>query len=132
MNTAILIGNITNDLEVRPAGQSNVLKFGLGVRGNFKKDETNFIQVEAWGKNAENIAKYFEKGSKILIQGELKQNRFEDKDGNKREKVYVNVDKFEFLDSKGSNQGQAPKKQSNDPFANANGPIDITDDMLPF
>ncbi|WP_436888827.1 single-stranded DNA-binding protein [Mammaliicoccus sciuri] len=129
MNTAILIGNITNDLEVRPAGQSNVLKFGLGVRGNFKKDETNFIQVEAWGKNAENIAKYFKKGSKILIQGELKQNRFEDKDGNKREKVYVNVDKFEFLESKGSNQGQ-PKQQANDPFANAG--VDVDDDDLPF
>ncbi len=129
MNTAILIGNITNDLEVRPAGQSNVLKFGLGVRGNFKKDETNFIQVEAWGKNAENIAKYFEKGSKILIQGELKQNRFEDKDGNKREKVYVNVDKFEFLDSKGSNQGQ-PKQQTNDPFANAGA--DVDSNSLPF
>lgn len=129
MNTAILIGNITNDLEVRPAGQSNVLKFGLGVRGNFKKDETNFIQVEAWGKNAENIAKYFKKGSKILIQGELKQNRFEDKDGNKREKVYVNVDKFEFLDSKGSNQGQ-PKQQANDPFANAG--VDVDSETLPF
>lgn len=129
MNTAILIGNITNDLEVRPAGQSNVLKFGLGVRGNFKKDETNFIQVEAWGKNAENIAKYFEKGSKILIQGELKQNRFEDKDGNKREKVYVNVDKFEFLESKGSNQGQT-KQQANDPFANANA--DVSNSDLPF
>ncbi|MEB5649031.1 single-stranded DNA-binding protein [Mammaliicoccus sciuri] len=129
MNTAILIGNITNDLEVRPAGQSNVLKFGLGVRGNFKKDETNFIQVEAWGKNAENIAKYFEKGSKILIQGELKQNRFEDKDGNKREKVYVNVDKFEFLDSKGSNQGQ-PKQQANDPFANTGA--DVSNSDLPF
>ncbi|WP_204981690.1 single-stranded DNA-binding protein [Mammaliicoccus sciuri] len=129
MNTAILIGNITNDLEVRPAGQSNVLKFGLGVRGNFKKDETNFIQVEAWGKNAENIAKYFEKGSKILIQGELKQNRFEDKDGNKREKVYVNVDKFEFLDSKGSNQGQ-PKQQANDPFANTG--VDVDSNSLPF
>ena len=131
MNTSILIGNITNDLEVKPAGQSHVLKFGLGVRGNFKKDETNFIQVEAWGRNAENIAKYFKKGSKILIQGELKQNRFEDKDGNKREKVYVNVDKFEFLDSKGSNQGQgAPKQQASDPFANS--APDVDSDSLPF
>ncbi|WP_239700323.1 single-stranded DNA-binding protein [Mammaliicoccus sp. D-M17] len=132
MNTTMLIGNITNDLEVKPAGQSNVLKFGLGVRGNFKKDETNFIQIEAWGKNAENIAKYFSKGSKIFIQGEMKQNRYEDKDGNKREKIYVNVEKFEFLDSKGSNQGQA-KQQANDPFANANGgPVNITDEDLPF
>lgn len=48
-NQTIITGNITNDLEVRQAGNSQVLKFGLGVRGNFKKDETNFIQVEAWG-----------------------------------------------------------------------------------
>jgi single-strand DNA-binding protein len=54
-NQVILTGNITNDLEVKPAGQSQVLKFGLGVRGNFKKDETNFIQIEAWGKSAELI-----------------------------------------------------------------------------
>lgn len=129
MNTTMLIGNITNDLEVKPAGQSNVLKFGLGVRGNFKKDETNFIQIEAWGKNAENIAKYFSKGSKIFIQGEMKQNRYEDKDGNKREKVYVNVEKFEFLDSKGSNQGQS-KQQSNSPFANSAPEVSSSD--LPF
>ena len=115
-NVTILTGRITKDLELKQAGQTTV---------------TNFIQVEAWGRNAENIAKYFKKGSKILIQGELKQNRFEDKDGNKREKVYVNVDKFEFLDSKGSNQGQAaPKQQSNDPFANA--APDVDSETLPF
>lgn len=79
------------------------------------------------------------KGSKLLVIGELKQNRFQDKEGQNREKVYVNLDKFEFLDNKGSNQqnsqpqqqkGQAPT--GNNPFANANGPIDISDDDLPL
>ena len=121
-NQVILTGNITNDLEVKPAGQSQVLKFGLGVRGNFKKDETNFIQIEAWGKSAELIEQYCQKGSKLLVIGELKQDRFEDKEGNKREKIKVNVDRFEFLDGKQS-------KQDN-PFANGNA--DINNDDLPF
>lgn len=125
-NQVILTGNITNDLEVKPAGQSQVLKFGLGVRGNFKKDETNFIQIEAWGKSAELIEQYCQKGSKLLVVGELKQDRFEDKEGNKREKIKVNVDRFEFLDGKQSNQ---QSKQDN-PFANGN--VDISSSDLPF
>lgn len=125
-NQVILTGNITNDLEVKPAGQSQVLKFGLGVRSNFKKDETNFIQIEAWGKSAELIEQYCQKGSKLLVVGELKQDRFEDKEGNKREKIKVNVDRFEFLDGKQSNQ---QSKQDN-PFANGNADISSSD--LPF
>lgn len=125
-NQVILTGNITNDLEVKAAGQSRVLKFGLGVRSNFKKDETNFIQIEAWGKSAELIEQYCQKGSKLLIVGELKQDRFEDKEGNKREKIKVNVDRFEFLDGKQSNQ---QSKQDN-PFANGTNDLDNRD--LPF
>ncbi|MDW4215554.1 single-stranded DNA-binding protein [Staphylococcus saprophyticus] len=125
-NQVILTGNITNDLEVKAAGQSQVLKFGLGVRSNFKKDETNFIQIEAWGKSAELIEQYCQKGSKLLIVGELKQDRFEDKVGNKREKIKVNVDRFEFLDGKQSNQ---QSKQDN-PFANGTNDLDNRD--LPF
>lgn len=125
-NQVILTGNITNDLEVKAAGQSQVLKFGLGVRSNFKKDETNFIQIEAWGKSAELIEQYCQKGSKLLVVGELKQDRFEDKEGNKREKIKVNVDRFEFLDGKQSNQ---QSKQDN-PFANGSNDIDNRD--LPF
>lgn len=125
-NQVILTGNITNDLEVKAAGQSQVLKFGLGVRGNFKKDETNFIQIEAWGKSAELIEQYCQKGSKLLVIGELKQDRFEDKEGNKREKIKVNVDRFEFLDGKQSNQ---QPKQDN---LFANGNADINTDDLPF
>lgn len=125
-NQVILTGNITNDLEVKAAGQSQVLKFGLGVRSNFKKEETNFIQIEAWGKSAELIEQYCQKGSKLLVVGELKQDRFEDKEGNKREKIKVNVDRFEFLDGKQSNQ---QSKQDN-PFANNNN--DVTPDDLPF
>lgn len=88
------------------------------------------------GKPAEIISEYCQKGSKLLVIGELKQNRFQDKEGQNREKIYVNLDKFEFLDSKGSNQqnsqpqqqrGQAPA--GNNPFSNNNADVD---DDLPF
>ena len=133
-NLTILTGRITKDLELKQAGQTTVTNFSLAVDNPFKRDDTSFFDVVAFGKTAELLNNYCNKGSKILIEGNLKQDRFTDKEGNNRSVVRVVANRVEFLDSKGSNQGQAsPKKQSNDPFANANGgPVDITDEMLPF
>ena len=74
---------------------------------------------------------YCGKGSKILIEGNLKQDRFTDKEGNNRSVVRVVANRVEFLDSKGSNQGQpAPKQKASDPFANA--APDVDSETLPF
>ena len=132
-NVTILTGRITKDLELKQAGQTTVTNFSLAVDNPFKRDDTSFFDVVAFGKTAELLNNYCSKGSKVLIEGNLKQDRFTDKEGNNRSVVRVVANRVEFLDSKGSNQGQAPKKQSNDPFANANGgPVDITDEDLPF
>ena len=132
-NLTILTGRITKDLELKQAGQTTVTNFSLAVDNPFKRDDTSFFDVVAFGKTAELLNNYCSKGSKVLIEGNLKQDRFTDKEGNNRSVVRVVANRVEFLDSKGSNQGQAPKKQSNDPFANANGgPVDITDEDLPF
>ncbi|WP_204178452.1 single-stranded DNA-binding protein [Staphylococcus sp. GDY8P143P] len=133
-NVTLLTGRITKDLELKQAGQTTVTNFSLAVDNPFKKDDTSFFDVVAFGKTAELLNNYCSKGSKILVEGNLKQDRFTDKEGNNRSVVRVVANRVEFLDSKGSNQGQsAPKKQSNDPFANANGgPVNITDEDLPF
>ena len=132
-NVTILTGRITKDLELKQAGQTTVTNFSLAVDNPFKKDDVSFFDVAAFGKTAELLNNYCNKGSKILIEGNLKQDRFTDKEGNNRSVVRVVANRVEFLDSKGSNQGQEPKKQSNNPFANANGgPVDITDEDLPF
>lgn len=133
-NVTILTGRITKDLELKQAGQTTVTNFSLAVDNPFKKDDTSFFDVVAFGKTAELLNNYCSKGSKILVEGNLKQDRFTDKEGNNRSVVRVVANRVEFLDSKGSNQGQAaPKQQSNDPFANANGgPVNITDEDLPF
>ena len=94
-------------------------------------DDASFFDIAAFGKTAELLNNYCSKGSKILVEGNLKQDRFTDKEGNNRSVVRVVANRIEFLDSKGNNQGQgAPKQQSNDPFANS--APDVDSDSLPF
>src|SRR5699024_10030186 len=114
----------------------------------FKKDITHFIRVEAWGKTAELLSQYCGKGSKIGVEGSLKVDKFQDKEGNNREITKVNASRVEFLDSKRSNNasdGQQSQVRPNttnqqqrlsapeeNPFANSKGPVDIQDGDLPF
>lgn len=138
-NLTILTGRITKDLELKQAGQTQVTNFSLAVDNPFKKDDTSFFDIVAFGKTAELLNNYCGKGSKILIEGNLKQDRFQDKEGNNRSVVRVIANRIEFLDSKGSNQqngqpqqqrGQAPT--GNNPFSNDNSVNDIDDETLPF
>ena len=140
-NLTILTGRITKDLELKQAGQTQVTNFSLAVDNPFKKDDTSFFDIVAFGKTAQLLNNYCGKGSKILIEGNVKQDRFQDKEGHNRSVVRVIANRIEFLDSKGSNQqnnqpqqqrGQAP--EGNNPFANAarHNDLDISDDSLPF
>ena len=143
-NLTILTGRITKDLELKQAGQIQVTNFSMAVDNPYKRDDTSFFDIVAFGKTAELLNNYCGKGSKILIEGNLKQDRFQDKEGNNRSVVRVIANRIEFLDSKGSKQqnnqpqqqqGQAQRNTNvanDNPFANANGPLDIDDSMLPF
>lgn len=104
MNLVALTGFIATDIELREVGDTVVTSINLAVRDNFKRDTTHFIRVEAWGKTAELLNQYCSKGSKIGVEGGLKVDRFEDKEGNRREITKVNANRIEFLDSKGSKQ----------------------------
>ena len=129
-NVTILTGRITKDLELKQAGQTTVTNFSLAVDNPFKRDDTSFFDVVAFGKTAELLNNYCSKGSKILVEGNLKQDRFTDKEGKNRSVVRVVANRVEFLDSKGSNQGKAPKQQANSPFANSEPNVD--ENTLPF
>ena len=65
-----------------------------------KKDETDFIECVAFKTTAENIAKYFAKGSSIFVEGHINIDSYKDKDGNKRKSVVIIVDRFDFVESK--------------------------------
>ncbi|WP_053018004.1 single-stranded DNA-binding protein [Staphylococcus haemolyticus] len=135
-NLMILTGRITKDLELKQAGQTQVTNFSLAVDNPFKKDDTSFFDIVAFGKTAELLNNYCGKGSKILIEGNLKQDRFQDKEGNNRSVVRVIANRIEFLDSKGSNQQNGQPQQQrgqatagNNPFDNG---TDIDNSDLPF
>ena len=136
-NLTILTGRITKDLELKQAGQTQVTNFSMAVDNPSKKDDTSFFDIVAFGKTAQLLNDYCGKGSKVLIEGNLKQDRFQDKEGHNRSVVRVIANRIEFLDSKGNNQPQKQQEhttqtKSKNPFANATGPIDITDEDLPF
>ena len=140
-NVFVFTGRITKDLEVKEVSNgTKVLNFSLAVDNPFKKDDTSFFDIVTFNKKAETLAEYCGKGSKIAVNGSAKQERFKDKEGNNRSTVRFTADNFEFLDNKGqsNNQSQQQKgqnksqKPSNDNPFNGNGPVNITDDDLPF
>jgi single-strand DNA-binding protein len=102
-NKVILMGNLTRDPETRqtPNGQS-VTNFSLAVNRTWKgqdgqtQDQVSFIDCVAWGKTGEVIAQYMQKGRPILVDGRLDQRSWE-QDGNKRSKVEVIVENFNFV-----------------------------------
>lgn len=121
-NSVILTGRITKDLELKSAGQTQVTNFSIAVDNPFKKDDASFFDIVAFGKTAELLNNYCGKGSKILIEGNLKQDRFQDKQGNNRSAVRVIANRVEFLDSKGQSNSQPKQQQGqaqDNPFENS-------------
>ncbi len=108
-NKVILAGNLTRDPELRytPKGMA-IAKIGLAINRRWKsetgemKDETTFVDVDAFGKTAETIGQYLKKGRPILIEGRLRYQTWEDKQsGQKKSKLGVVMETFQFMDSGG-------------------------------
>jgi len=106
-NKVILAGNLTRDPELRytPKGTA-VARLGLAVNRTWKsetgesKEEVTFIDVDAWGRQAEVISQYLKKGRPILMEGRLKLDQWEDKNTHqKQSKLRVVLENFQFLDS---------------------------------
>jgi single-strand DNA-binding protein len=116
-NKVILAGNLTRDPELRytPKGTA-VAKICLAVNRTWtgedgqKKEEVNFIDVEAWGRQGEVIAQYMKKGRPLLIEGRLKLDSWEDKNTKQKvSKLKVVLESFSFIDSnRGDAGGSAP------------------------
>lgn len=115
MNHWTGLGNLTRDPELKHLPNGNPLcQFGIALNETWKdasgakKEKVHFIDCTAWGKTAENIAKYFSKGKKILIEGKLNYESWDDKtSGAKRSKLTVTVGRFHFLpDGKGRDSNQ--------------------------
>jgi single-strand DNA-binding protein len=106
INRVLLGGNLTRDPQVRFfANERAVADFGLAINRRFKgsdgqmKDEVTFVDVEAWGRTAELVGQYLTKGRACFVEGRLKLDSWEDKEGQKRSKLKVIADSVQFLDS---------------------------------
>lgn len=128
-NKVIIAGNLTRDPELRytPKGMA-VAKIGLAVNRTYtagesgeKKEEVTFIDVEAWGRQAEVIGQYLKKGRPLLVEGRLKLDSWEDKNTKQKvSKLKVVLETFSFIDSRGADTGgvaEAPRPSRPAPSA---------------
>lgn len=103
----MLGGNLTRDPELRqlPSGTA-VCDFSVAVNRKFKnsageeKEEATFVDCTAWGRTGEVISEYFKVGKPIFVEGRLQYETWEDKQGNKRSKISVTVENFQFVGGK--------------------------------
>ena len=119
-NRVILVGNLTRDPVVRytPSGTA-VSEIGMAVsrqwtdrQSNQRKEETTFVDVTLWGRQAEVAGEYLSKGRQVLIEGRLQMDTWEDKEsGQKRSKLKVIGESMQMLGSRGDgpSSGAAPR-----------------------
>jgi single-strand DNA-binding protein len=160
-NKVILVGNLTRDLELRYLQSGTAVgNTGLAVNRRFKsangeqKDETLFIDITFFGRTAEIANQYLRKGSKVLVEGRLKLDSWEDPNGGRRSKHSVVVENMQMMDSRNTQEGgynptqpaQNSYQQSTQTQQSYNQPpqqsvptqkesipeIDIDDDEIPF
>jgi single-strand DNA-binding protein len=125
MNKVLLLGNLTRDPELRYAPNGTaVARLALAVNHRYRqndtdKEETMFIDVMAFGKQAESASEYLEKGRPVLIEGRLKWQTWEDKEGRKHTKHEVVAERIQFLGTRPeeSTERDAPTDMGGDmPF----------------
>jgi|ERR1044071_2612021 single-strand DNA-binding protein len=106
-NKVILAGNLTRDPELRytPKGTA-IARIGMAINRTWKnetgetKEEVTFVDIDAWGRQAEVIAQYVKKGRPLLVEGRLKLDQWEDKNTHQKQtKLRVVLESFSFLDS---------------------------------
>jgi single-strand DNA-binding protein len=112
INRVLIGGNLTRDPQVKfLSNEQAVANFALAINRRFKgndgqmKEEVTFVEVEAWGRTAELVGQYLTKGRAAFVEGRLKLDQWDDKDGQKRQKLKVVADSVQFLDSKGGSVG---------------------------
>ena len=148
-NKVILIGNLTRDPELRytPKGVA-IAKIGLAVNRTWRdaatgesKEEVTYVDIDAFGKQAETLGQYMKKGSPLMIEGRLRLDTWEDKQTNqKRSKLGVVLEGFQFLDSPRNREGGAspeaprprPAQPPASPPASDGDAAPPEDDDVPF
>lgn len=149
MNKVFLIGRLGADPELRSTAQGKpVANFNIAVDRKFKNadgtKETDWFTIVAWNQLADLCSKYLAKGRQVAVDGRIQTRSYENKEGQTVRVFEIVADNVQFLDRSGD-QGYSPtanesmsdmpssnKTKTEDPFANKDAVIDISDDDLPF
>ncbi|WP_172369593.1 single-stranded DNA-binding protein [Sporosarcina jiandibaonis] len=162
INSVVLVGRLTKDPELKyTQGGVAVCRFTLAVNRPFKnaqgENEADFVNCVTWRKQAENTANFLRKGSLTGLEGRIQTSNFEGKDGNRVFMTEIVADSVQFLEPKNNNSNNTPSNQSQsnqqqeytytqnqqqnthnqsqggyNVTQNNNGPIEVSDDDLPF
>ena len=141
-NRVLLMGNLTRNPEIRytPSGTA-VADLGLAVNENFKNkagetvEQTCFVDVVVWGRQAETASEYLHKGSPVFVEGRLQLDQWESQEGEKRSKLRVRADRVQFLGSpaKSAEFSEAPAAAApSTPNVPPSAPEVADDDDVPF
>jgi single-strand DNA-binding protein len=134
LNKVLLMGNLTRDPEMRvtPRG-TPICQFGLAINRKFKlesgeqREEVIFLDIEAWGKQGETIAKYCTKGAPLYVEGRLRLDQWEDKTTKeKKSRMKIVLEQFQFLGT--GEGGQRERRREGAPQASS-GSGSIEDDV---
>jgi len=117
-NTVSIFGNLTRDPELKsmPSGK-NICKLSIAnnrvyTKNNEKVTEVSYFDVDVWGVVADNCAKYLKKGTGVIVEGRLKQDRWE-KDGKTQSRVTISANSVHFMPRKsGDGAGQESRAES--------------------
>ena len=146
-NKVILMGNLTRDPELKylPSGTA-VANFGLAMNETYtdrqtgeKREEVCFVDVEAWGRQAEIANEYLQKGRPVFVDGSLKFDSWETDDGMKRSRLRVRAFRFQFIGGpqdgdggRGAYDQASPASAPSSPQFSGEEEPPVTDDDIPF
>lgn len=130
-NSVNFIGRLTRDIELKTtANNTSVASFTL-ARNNYK-GEGEFFDFTAFGKNAEFASKYFSKGNRVCVEGDLATNVWEREDGTKVKNTYIKVNNFTFVDSVNDSYKNKDEHDLDEKPKKKAVEMDDEDDDLPF
>lgn len=127
INQVILMGRLTRDPEQRTTGTGkNIASFSIAVDRGGQDDQADFFEITAWEKLADLVMQYLQKGRRVLVQGRLRQDSWDDKEtGKKRSRVEVTATDVTFLDGPngdgGSDRGSSNNNGSGGGASNRSG-----------
>jgi len=144
MNNVILVGRLTRNPEIKYVGNDNspLTKFNIAVDRNYVSQDgekkSDFIDIEIWGRQAENCAKYLNKGSMACVKGQIRVEKYQNSNGENRYITKVRADSVKFLGSSGARKSSNDEDTNNKCFDGSKVfeevgiSADVSEEELPF